>query len=69
VEILNSVCSDLKRFSGFGFRSKLQTDVDFPLNHLDMSNFASKYSHEFSNKGNGNSNKKGNDNYKSVNSV
>ncbi|CAB3977798.1 Ubiquitin carboxyl-terminal hydrolase 2 [Paramuricea clavata] len=40
----------LKRFSGFGFRSKLQTDVDFPLNHLDMSNFASKYSHEFSSK-------------------
>ena len=41
----------LKRFSGFGFRSKLQTDVDFPLNHLDMSKFASEYSKEISSEG------------------
>ncbi|XP_046853466.1 ubiquitin carboxyl-terminal hydrolase 2-like [Xenia sp. Carnegie-2017] len=40
----------LKRFSGFGFRSKLQTDVKFPLMNLDMSDFASKYSDEVSSK-------------------
>ncbi|XP_028408369.1 ubiquitin carboxyl-terminal hydrolase 2-like [Dendronephthya gigantea] len=38
----------LKRFSGFGYRSKLQTDVEFPLNDLDMSEFASECSDECS---------------------
>ena len=44
---LTKCYSDLKRFSGFGFRSKLQTNVDFPLNHLDMSEFASLTSGQF----------------------
>lgn len=30
----------LKRFSGFSFRSKLLTNVDFPQNKLDLSGFA-----------------------------
>lgn len=30
----------LKRFSGFSFRSKLQTNVEFPLNDLDLTEFA-----------------------------
>lgn len=30
----------LKRFSGFSFRSKLQTNVDFPLTKLDLAEFA-----------------------------
>lgn len=50
-KVLNSVCADLKRFSGFGFRSKLQTDVEFPLNNLDMSDFASECSDELSDRG------------------